>query len=60
MHSRNSSEILIRVLNSTSYLLHHYRYSAHDPSLHELQHMLARATAHLQTLSARSNPLESQ
>jgi hypothetical protein len=60
MQSHNSSEILIRVLNSTSFLLHHYRYSAHDPSLHELQRMLARATAQLQTYSAGPHPLESQ
>jgi len=60
MHSHNSSEILIRVLNSTSFLLHHYRYGAHDPSLHELQRMLARATTQLQAHSAGSNSFESQ
>jgi hypothetical protein len=33
MRSYNSSEILISVLRSTSFLLEHYGYSKHDPSL---------------------------
>jgi hypothetical protein len=64
MGSYNSSEILISVLRSTSFLLEHYGYSKHDPSLSELQLSLQRATERLaveartddQTLAA----LESQ
>lgn len=43
----NSSEILISVLRSTSFLLEHYGYSKHDPSLSELQLSLQRATERL-------------
>jgi hypothetical protein len=47
MGSYNSSEILISVLRSTSFLLEHYGYSKHDPSLSELQLSLRRATERL-------------
>jgi hypothetical protein len=47
MGSYNSSEILISVLRSTSFLLEHYGYSKHDPSLSELQLSLQRATERL-------------
>jgi hypothetical protein len=40
MHSYNSSEILVSVLRSTSFLLGHYCYSGHDPPLSELQRSL--------------------
>jgi len=48
MHDYNSPEILVSVLRSTSFLLEHYGYSGHDPSLSELQRSLERATAQLE------------
>jgi hypothetical protein len=48
MHSYGSSEILVTVLRSTSFLLEHYGYSGHDPSLSELQRSLGRAMAQLE------------
>jgi hypothetical protein len=48
MQSYNSPEILASVLRSTSFLLEHYGYSGHDPSLSELQRSLRRATAQLE------------
>jgi hypothetical protein len=44
----NSDEILISVLGSASFLLEHYGYSGHDPSLSELQRSLGRAIAQLE------------
>lgn len=49
MHSNEPPEILISVLRSTSFLLEHYGYGGHDPSLSELQRSLARAIHELQT-----------
>jgi hypothetical protein len=61
--SYNSSEILISVLRSTSFLLEHYGYSKHDPSLSELQLSLQRATERLavqpRTDDETLNPIES-
>ena len=59
----NSAEILISVLRSTSFLLEHYGYNKHDPSLSELQLSLQRATERL-AVQARTdnetlNPIES-
>jgi hypothetical protein len=48
MHSYNASEILIGVLRSASFLLGHYGYSGHDPSLSELQRSLGRAMSQLE------------
>ena len=48
MHSYNSSEILISVLRSTSFLLGHYGYNGHDPSLSELQRSLGHAMSQLE------------
>ncbi len=48
MHIYQPSEILISVLRSTSFLLQHYGYNGHDPSLSELQRSLARAMAQLE------------
>ena len=48
MESRNSSEVLISILRSTSFLLEHYGYGGHDPSLSELQRSLLRAIGNLQ------------
>jgi len=45
---RNSSEALVSILRSTSFLLEHYRYGGHDPSLSELQRTLLRAISNLQ------------
>ncbi len=58
MPSYNSPEILICVLRSTSFLLEHYAYSGHDPSLNELQRSLSRAVSQLesQTPADRSRP----
>ncbi len=64
MHTYEPSEILISVLRSTSFLLEHYRYSGHDPSLSELQRSLGRAMAQLEAHSpadhAAPNAFESQ
>ena len=59
----NSAEILISVLRSTSFLLEHYGYSKHDPSLSELQLSLQRAMERL-AVQARTDdetlyPIES-
>jgi hypothetical protein len=48
MHSYNSSEILVSVLRSTSFLLGHYCYSGHDPPLSELQRSLGGAMSQLE------------
>jgi len=48
VESRNSSEVLISILRSTSFLLEHYGYGGHDPSLGELQRSLLRAIGNLQ------------
>ena len=48
MESRDSSEVLISILRSTSFLLEHYGYGGHDPSLGELQRTLVRAIGNLQ------------
>lgn len=48
MHSYNSPEILISVLRSASFLLGHYGYTGHDPSLSELQRSLGRAMSQLE------------
>lgn len=48
MDSHNSSEALISILRSTSFLLEHYGYSGHDPSMTELQRTIARAISNLQ------------
>ena len=48
MDDRRSSEALISILRSTSYLLEHYGYAGHDPSLSEVQRTLLRAIGNLQ------------
>jgi hypothetical protein len=48
MPTYNSSEILISVLRSTSFLLEHYGYSGHDPSLSKLRRSLSRAMEQLE------------
>jgi hypothetical protein len=48
MHTYQPPEILISVLRSTSFLLEHYGYSGHDPSLSELQRSLGRAVVQLE------------
>ncbi len=48
MRSYNSSEILISVLRSASFLLQHYGYNGHDPSLGELQRTLGLAMSQLE------------
>jgi len=48
MNAYPTSEILITVLRSTSFLLKHYGDVGHDPSLSELQRTLGRAMAHLE------------
>jgi len=48
MHSYRPSEILIHILRSASFLLEHYGYSGHDPSLSELQRSLGRAMSQLE------------
>ena len=48
MESRDSSEVLISILRSTSFLLEHYGYGGHDPSLSEVQRTLLRAIGNLQ------------
>jgi hypothetical protein len=64
MHIYQPPEILISVLRSTSFLLEHYGYSGHDPSLSELQRSLGRAMAQLEVQaqgdSAAPNAFESQ
>jgi len=46
--SGKSSEALISILRNTSFLLEHYGYGGHDPSLSELQRTLLRAISNLQ------------
>jgi len=46
--SGRSSEALVSILRSTSFLLEHYGYGGHDPSLSELQRTLLRAISNLQ------------
>jgi hypothetical protein len=46
--SRESSEALISILRSTSFLLEHYGYDGHDPSKSELQRSILRAISNLQ------------
>ena len=48
MHIYEPPEILIGVLRSTSFLLEHYGYSGHDPSLNELQRSFGRAMSQLE------------
>jgi hypothetical protein len=48
MRDYSSPEVLISVLRSTMFLLEHYGYSGHDPSLSELQRSLGRAMAQLE------------
>jgi hypothetical protein len=64
MRSYNSSEILISVLRSASFLLQHYGYNGHDPSLSELQRSLGLAVSQLEaqmpTENASSAVFESQ
>lgn len=48
MDSRESSEALISILRSTSFLLEHYGYGGHDPSINELQRTIRRAISNLQ------------
>ncbi len=64
MHIYEPPEILITVLRSTSFLLEHYGYSGHDPSLSELQRSIARATTQLEAQvpadHATPNTFESQ
>ena len=48
MASQNSSEALISILRSTSFLLEHYGYDGHDPSRSELQRSILRAISNLQ------------
>jgi hypothetical protein len=48
MHHYDSPEILISVLRSTSFLLQHYGYTGHDPSLSELQRSLGLAISQLE------------
>ena len=47
MDSYKSSEALISVLRSTSFLLEHYGYDGHDPSMSELQRSIRRAISNL-------------
>jgi len=49
MRSYTSSEILVSVLRSASFLLQHYGYNGHDPSLGELQRSLGLAMSQLET-----------
>ena len=51
MHSYKPSEALISILRSTSFLLHHYGYGGHDPSLSELQGSIGNAIRQLQAES---------
>jgi len=44
---RRSSDALISILRSTSYLLEHYGYAGHDPSLSELQRSIRCAIKNL-------------
>lgn len=46
--SRESSEALISILRSTSFLLEHYGYGGHDPSMSELQRSIKGAIHNLQ------------
>ena len=48
MNAYPTSEILITVLRSTSFLLKHYDYDGHNPSLSELQQTLGRAMTQLE------------
>jgi hypothetical protein len=48
MHSHSSSEALIGILRSTSFLLKHYGYDGHDPSLTDLERSIGSAIRHLQ------------
>jgi hypothetical protein len=47
MLNQNPSECLINVLQSTSFLLEHYRYNLQDPSLSDFQRLLTRAITQL-------------
>jgi hypothetical protein len=55
MRSYNSSEILISVLRSASFLLQHYGYNGHDPSLSELQRSLGLAVSQLEAQMPTEN-----
>ena len=46
--SRDTSEALISILRSTSFLLEHYGYGGHDPSMSELQRSIKGAIHNLQ------------
>ena len=48
MNAYPTSEILITVLRSTSFLLEHYGYGGQDPSMCELQQTLGRAMTQLE------------
>jgi len=43
MRRNDPSESLITILQSTSFLLQHYGNSVHEPTLSELQHLIAVA-----------------
>ena len=55
LDSRDSSEALISILRSTLFLLEHYGYGGHDPSLSELQRSIGRAIRNLQPESPADN-----
>jgi hypothetical protein len=55
MHEHKSSEALISILRSTSFLLDHYGYRGHDPSLSELQRSIGLAIRQLQAESPADN-----
>jgi len=52
VHSYKPSEALISILRSTSFLLQHYGYGGHDPSLSELQGSIGNAIRQLQAESS--------
>jgi len=51
VHSYKSSEALISILRSKSFLLQHYGYGGHDPSLSNLQRSIGNAIHQLQAES---------
>jgi hypothetical protein len=46
--SNEPSSTIITLLRSTSLLLEHYGYSEYDPTLSDIQYLLARAVARLE------------
>jgi hypothetical protein len=57
MHSHSSSEALIGILRSTSFLLKHYGYDGHDPSLTDLERSIGSAIRQLQLVQSGAHGL---